>query len=63
MADHPSQSCHVMFDTHIKPRLYTALADWGVPELPPSWEQSLYEQNKVRLKKGVAAHRRRSAQK
>ena len=56
-------SCHVMFDTHIKPRLYTALRDWGVPELPPSWKQSLYEQNKVRLKKGVAAHKKRSAQK
>ena len=59
---HLCPSCHVMSDTHIKPRLYEALKEMGVKELPSSWEKSLYEQNKQRLMDGIAAHEAESGQ-
>jgi hypothetical protein len=37
-------SCHIMFDTHLKPKVFKALVDAGVRGLPKSWESSLYEQ-------------------
>jgi hypothetical protein len=37
-------SCHIMFDTHIKPKLHKALKDAGMKNLPPSWEKSIYQQ-------------------
>lgn len=37
-------SCHVMFDTRLKPRLYEALKDAGVKGLPKSWTKSIYHQ-------------------
>ena len=39
-------SCHVMFDTRLKPRLYQALSEYGVKEkdLPSSWKKSIYYQ-------------------
>jgi len=36
-------SCHVMFDTHIKPKVFTALKKAGI-NLPISWEKSIYHQ-------------------
>ena len=36
-------TCHVMFDTHIKPKIYKALTGAGVKNLPQSWERSIYE--------------------
>jgi predicted restriction endonuclease len=36
-------SCHIMFDTHIKPKLFTALRKAGIT-LPNSWEKSIYHQ-------------------
>jgi len=37
-------SCHVMFDTRLKPRLYEALKNAGVRKLPESWTKSIYYQ-------------------
>jgi len=37
-------SCHIMFDTHLKPKIFKALAGAGVRGLPRSWESSIYEQ-------------------
>jgi len=36
-------SCHIMFDTHIKPKVFMALRKAGVI-LPNSWEKSIYQQ-------------------
>jgi hypothetical protein len=37
-------SCHVMFDTRLKPRLYEALKDAGAKNLPKSWTKTIYHQ-------------------
>lgn len=37
-------SCHVMFDTRLKARLYEALKNAGVKNLPKSWQKSIYYQ-------------------
>ena len=37
-------SCHVIFDTVLKPKLWVALNKAGVKELPVSWETSIYIQ-------------------
>ena len=37
-------TCHLMFDTHIKPKLFMALSQAGIKDLPSSWETSIYEQ-------------------
>ena len=37
-------SCHIMFDTHIKPKVYASLKQAGVGNLPKSWEKSIYQQ-------------------
>lgn len=37
-------SCHIMFDTHLKPRIYKALRAKGIKGLPKSWEAAIYEQ-------------------
>jgi len=37
-------SCHIMFDTIVKPKIHKALLDYGSKNLPPSWETSIYEQ-------------------
>jgi hypothetical protein len=36
-------SCHIMFDTYIKPKIFTALKKAGI-NLPNSWEKSIYHQ-------------------
>ena len=36
-------SCHLMFDTHIKPKLFIALKKAGINP-PNSWEKSIYHQ-------------------
>jgi hypothetical protein len=35
-------SCHIMFDTQLKPKLYKALAASGI-QLPEAWSKSIYE--------------------
>ena len=37
-------SCHIMFDTHLKPKIFKALKELGVKNLPRSWRTSIYEQ-------------------
>jgi len=37
-------SCHLIFDTTLKPRLYEALLDEGVKNIPDSWAKSIYNQ-------------------
>lgn len=48
-------SCHIMFDTHLKPKIYQALIQADVTNLPKSWKISIYEQ----AAKASAAARRR----
>lgn len=36
-------TCHIMFDTHLKPKIFKALNNIGI-KLPDSWELSIYEQ-------------------
>jgi len=33
-----------MFDTHLKPKVFTALLEAGLQDLPESWKKSIYEQ-------------------
>jgi hypothetical protein len=37
-------ACHIMFDTHLKPKVFTALLDAGLQDLPDSWKKSIYAQ-------------------
>ena len=37
-------SCHIMFDTNLKPKIFKALRKLGVKHLPKSWKTSIYEQ-------------------
>ena len=37
-------TCHVMFDTHIKQKVFKSLKKSGVKNLPNSWEKSIYQQ-------------------
>ena len=37
-------SCHIVFDTRLKPKLYQALVKAGVHDLPDSWRTSIYDQ-------------------
>ena len=37
-------TCHIMFDTHIKPKVFKALLEAGLKDLPESWKKSIYEQ-------------------
>ncbi len=37
-------TCHIMFDTHVKPKVFRALLEAGVAEMPVSWEKSIYQQ-------------------
>ncbi len=37
-------SCHIMFDTHVKPKIYKALTQAGCENIPASWEKSIYQQ-------------------
>ncbi len=34
-------TCHLMFDTHVKPKIYAAMKNAA---LPKSWQKSIYEQ-------------------
>ncbi|MBW2053667.1 MAG: HNH endonuclease [Deltaproteobacteria bacterium] len=37
-------SCHIIFDTHVKPKIYKSLKQAGCKNLPNSWEKSIYQQ-------------------
>jgi len=37
-------TCHVIFDTQLKPKLYKSLLKAGVKKLPVSWKKSIYDQ-------------------
>lgn len=37
-------TCHLIFDTALKPRLYNALMNNGVKSIPDSWTKSIYKQ-------------------
>jgi hypothetical protein len=37
-------SCHVIFDTQLKPKLFKALELAEVQHMPRSWKLSIYEQ-------------------
>ncbi|MHC4573078.1 MAG: hypothetical protein ACYS76_02915 [Planctomycetota bacterium] len=54
---HLCPSCHIMFDTHVKPKICRALKNAGFKDLPKSWETSIYEQA---AKASEAIRKRRS---
>jgi len=37
-------TCHIMFDTHVKPKVFKALLEAGLQDLPESWKKSIYDQ-------------------
>ena len=37
-------SCHIMFDTHLKPKVFRAMMEAGLREFPESWKKSIYQQ-------------------
>jgi hypothetical protein len=37
-------TCHLMFDTHIKPKIFRAMEEAGLRGFPESWQKSIYEQ-------------------
>ena len=37
-------TCHLMFDTHLKLKIFKALSEAGVKDLPVSWKKSIYAQ-------------------
>lgn len=37
-------TCHIMFDTHVKPKIHKALVEAKVENLPESWGKSIYQQ-------------------
>lgn len=51
-------SCHIMFDTHVKPKVHKALVEAGVQNLPASWEKSIY----MKAAEASAKSRRRARQ-
>ena len=36
-------TCHIMFDTHVKPKIFEAMVEAGL-QLPESWRNSIYTQ-------------------
>jgi hypothetical protein len=36
-------SCHIIFDTHLKPKIFNALKNYGIKDFPISWEKSIYQ--------------------
>ena len=44
-------TCHLMFDTHLKPKINKALLQSGVKGLPKSWKNSIYEQAAIASQK------------
>jgi len=37
-------TCHIMFDTHIKPKVFKAIMGAGLQDFPESWKKSIYKQ-------------------
>ena len=37
-------TCHIMFDTHLKPKVFKAMVEVGLLGFPESWKKSIYEQ-------------------
>jgi len=37
-------TCHIVFDTHLKPKIFRAMIDFGFKDMPESWKKSIYEQ-------------------
>ena len=52
-------TCHVMFDTHIKPKVCKALKNYGVQGLPAAWEISIYEMAGVKAAETMRAKKKK----
>jgi hypothetical protein len=37
-------TCHIMFDTYLKPKIFKAMTEAGFQGMPVSWRKSIYEQ-------------------
>ena len=52
-------TCHIMFDTHLKPKVFKSVMEAGLQEFPESWKKSIYEQaaeasaNALKRKRGT----------
>ena len=46
-------TCHIMFDTYLKPKVYKAMIEAGVQGVPKSWKKSVYEQAAVASAKAL----------
>jgi hypothetical protein len=49
-------TCHIMFDTHVKPKIFKAMTEAGL-QLPESWKKSIYEQAAEMSAKALRAKR------
>lgn len=36
-------TCHIMFDTHLKPKIFRAMVEIGFKDMPDSWKKSIYD--------------------
>ena len=52
-------TCHLMFDTHVKPKIFKALTEAGVKGFPLSWKKSIYEQAAEASAKAKAKNKQR----
>jgi hypothetical protein len=51
-------TCHIMFDTHLKPKVFRALIDAGFKDMPESWKRSIYDQASEASAKAKALKRK-----
>ncbi len=54
-------TCHVMFDTHVKPKIFKAMAKAGHNGLPESWRKSIYDQAAEASVKSIRAGSKKRA--
>lgn len=53
-------TCHIMFDTHVKPKINRALIEAGVENLPKSWEKSIYQEAAEASAKALRSSQRKT---
>jgi hypothetical protein len=51
-------TCHIMFDTYLKPKIFKAMTEAGFQGMPVSWRKSIYEQAAEASAKALSRRRR-----
>jgi hypothetical protein len=46
-------TCHIMFDTHIKSKIFKVMIEGGFQNMPESWKKSIYDQAKAASAEGI----------